>query len=77
MGGMGIFSGIFQVLYTAALVERLGAKRLYQVAICAFFPLWALFPIAVSMATANDPDSHPRRIWLLAVVGSCRGNVLQ
>jgi hypothetical protein len=51
IGGMGIFNGIFQALCTAALVERWGAKRVYQVSICAFFPLWALFPIAVSMAT--------------------------
>jgi len=66
MGGMGIFDGTFQVLFTGALVERLGAKRMYQVSICAYFPLWALFPIAVSMAAA---DSYSWRVYFLACIG--------
>ena len=66
MGGMGIFDGTFQVLFTGALVERLGAKRMYQVSICAYFPLWALFPIAVSMTSA---DSYSWRVYFLACIG--------
>ena len=69
MGGMGIFNGVFQLLCTAPLVERWGAKRVYQVGICAYFPLFALFPIAVGIATTDGVDSHPWRLWLLALVG--------
>ena len=69
MGGMGIFNGTFQVLCTAALVERWGAKRMYQVSICAFFPLWMLFPIAVSTANNSSTDPCPWILWLLACIG--------
>lgn len=69
IGSMGIFNGIFQALCTATLVEQWGAKRVYQVSISAFFPLWALFPIAVRMATTDDSDSYPWRLWILACVG--------
>jgi hypothetical protein len=69
MGGMGIANGVFQALCTAALVERWGAKRIYQVAICAFFPLWALFPLAVNVASATDAGPHQWTVWLLAVIG--------
>jgi len=69
MGGMGIANGVFQALCTAALVERWGAKRIYQVAICAFFPLWALFPLAVNVASATDAGPHQWTVWLLAVLG--------
>ena len=69
IGGMGIFNGTFQTLCTAALVDQFGAKRVYQVSICAFFPLWTLFPIAVGMATAGGIDSRPRSLWLLACIG--------
>ena len=66
MGGMGIFNGTSQVLCMSALVKRWGAKRMYQVSICAYFPLWALFPIAVSVASA---DYHPWSVYLLACIG--------
>jgi len=66
MGGMGIFNGTFQILCTSALVKRWGAKRMYQVSICAYFPLWALFPIAFSTASA---DYHPWSLHLLACIG--------
>jgi hypothetical protein len=66
MRGMGIFNGAFQILCTSALVKRWGAKRMYQVAICAYFPLWALFPIAVSTASA---DYYPWSAHLLACIG--------
>lgn len=69
IGGMGIFNGIFQALCTAALMKRWGAKRMYQVSVCAFFPLWALFPIAIRMATADNVDSYPWILWLLACIG--------
>lgn len=69
IGGMGVFNGIFQALCTAALVERWGAKRVYQVSIFAFFPLWALFPITVRLATTHDSDSYPWSLWLVACVG--------
>lgn len=69
MGGVGIFGGIFQVLCTAALVERWGAKRIYQVAICAFFPLWTLFSPAANMAADCGTDSCPWGLWLLAGIG--------
>lgn len=69
MGGIGIFNGTFQVLCTATLVERWGAKRIYQISICAFFPLWALLPLAVSIA--RDGGTGPRQwsLWLLACIG--------
>ena len=66
MVGTGMFSGIFQILCTSALVKRFGAKRMYQVSICAYFPLWALFPIAVSMAYT---DHYLWRVRLLACIG--------
>lgn len=69
IGGMGIFNVTFQALCTAALVEQWGAKRVYQVAIFAFFPLWMLLPIAVRIATTSDSDSYPWILWLLACVG--------
>ena len=68
-GGMGIVGGAFQVLWTAKLVERWGAKRIYQLSICAFFPLCALFPIAVSMATDGDTKSWSWNLWLPACIG--------
>ncbi len=66
MGGMGIFDGTFQILCTSALVKRWGAKRMYQVAICAYFPLWALFPIAVSTVSAHY---YPWSMCLFACIG--------
>lgn len=69
MGSMGIFNGIFQAVCTAALVERWGTKRVYQISICAFFPLWTLFPMAVSMATTDDTGSYPWGLWLLTCIG--------
>jgi len=69
IGSMGIFNCIFQTLCTAALVEQWGAKRVYQVSICAFFPLWVLFPMAVSMANTSDANSYPWSLWLLACIG--------
>ena len=69
IGGMGVFNGIFQALFTAALVERWGAKRIYQVSIFAFFPLWALFPIAVRLAATHDSDLYPWSLWLVACAG--------
>jgi hypothetical protein len=69
MGGMGIYNGVFQVLCTAPLVERWGAKRAYQAAICAFLPLWALFPMAASLASVDGGNSYPWAIWLLAALG--------
>ena len=66
MVGMGISSATSQILCTSAVVKRWGAKRMYQVSICAYFPLWMLLPIAVSMASADYP------LWsvhLLACVG--------
>jgi hypothetical protein len=69
MGGMGIYNGVFQVLCTAPLVERWGAKRAYQFAICAFLPLWALFPMAASLASVDGGNSYPWALWLLAALG--------
>ena len=69
IGGMGIFNGIFQTVFTAALMERWGAKRVYQVSVCAYFPLWALFPIAVRTATADASGSYPWILCPLACVG--------
>lgn len=69
MGGLGIFNGIYQVSCTAALVERYGAKRVYQISLCAFFPLWVSFPTAVSMTAADSTQSYPWTVWLLACVG--------
>ena len=69
IGGMGIFNGIVQALCAAALIERWGAKRMYQVSVCAYFPLWSLFPIAVRLAPADDSDSYPWILWLLACTG--------
>ena len=69
IGGMGMFSGILQVFCTAKLIDRWGAKRVYQVSICAIFPLWALFPIAVSVATRDDTDRYPWSLWFLAFIG--------
>ena len=69
IGGMGIVGGILQVFYTATLIERWGAKRVYQASICAIFPLWALFPIAVNVATVNDTSLYPWSIWFLAFIG--------
>ena len=69
IGSMGIFNGIIQSLCTAALVEKWGAKRVHQFAICAFFPLWVLFPIAVSIATADNTGSYPWALWLLTCIG--------
>ena len=66
MGGMGIFDGTFQILCTSALVKRWGAKRMYQIAICAYFPLWALFPIAVSTVSTHY---YPWSVYLFACVG--------
>ena len=68
MGGMGIFDGAFQILFTSALVKRWGAKRMYQIAICAYFPLWALFPIAVSTASASS-NYYPWNVYLFACIG--------
>ena len=59
-GSMGIFDGIFQAVYTAALIERWSTKRVYQASVCAFFPLWALSPVAVNIATSVETDfSYP------------------
>lgn len=69
IGGMGIFNGVVQALCTAALIERWGARRLYQASVCAYFPLWALFPIAVRLAPADDSNSYPWILWLLACAG--------
>jgi len=69
IGSMGIFNGVIQSLCTAALVEKWGAKRVHQFAICAFFLLWVLFPIAVSIATTNNIGSYPWALWLLTCIG--------
>ena len=69
MGGIGIFNGTFQVLCTATLVERWGAKRIYQISICAFFPLWVLLPLAVSIANDGGTESRRCGLWLLACIG--------
>lgn len=69
MGGVGIFGGIFQVLCTAALVERWGAKRIYQIGVCALFPLWALFSPAANIAADCGTDSCPWSLWLLVCIG--------
>ena len=77
IGSMGIFNGVFQVVYTAALVERWGAKRVYQVSICAFFPLWALFPVAANIATTFDTDfSYPWSLWFLTCIGVVLATVM-
>ena len=72
-GAMGIFGSTFQVLWAAKLVERWGAKRIYQLSICASFPFCALFPIAVKMAT--DDDTNSWSLWLLACIGGILGPV--
>lgn len=64
-----MFGGILQVFCTAKLMDRWGPKRVYQVSICAIFPLWTLFPIAVSVATIGDTDSYPWSIWFIAFIG--------
>jgi hypothetical protein len=69
LGGLGTFRGGFQALCTAPLVERWGAKRIYQVGICAYFPLWALFPIAVSMTAVDDNWLYQWSVFLFAVIG--------
>jgi hypothetical protein len=78
IGSKGIFNGIFQSLCTAALVERWGAKRVHRVSLCAFFPLWALFPIAVSMATTDGDNtgSYPWGLWLLTCIGVMLATVM-
>jgi MFS family permease len=77
IGSKGIFNGIFQSLCTAALVEKWGVKRVHQVSLCAFFPLWALFPIAVSMATTDDSTgSSPWGLWLLIFIGVMLATVM-
>ena len=69
IGGMGMFGGILQVFCTAKWIDRWGAKRVYQVSICAIFPLWALFPIAITVATRDDTNRYPWSLWFLAFIG--------
>jgi hypothetical protein len=69
LGGIGIFSGVFQVLCTSALVERWGAKRVFQVGVCAYFPLWTLLPIVTSVVATDGTGSYSWRVWVLAVIG--------
>jgi MFS family permease len=65
-GRNGYFQWGISILITSALVKRWGAKRMYQVAICAYFPLWALFLIPVSTVSA---DYYPWSAHLLACIG--------
>ena len=69
MVGTGISSATSQILCTNAAVKQWGAKRMYQVSICAYFPLWMLLPIAVSMASADYP------LWCLHLL-ACIGVIL-
>ena len=77
-GCMGIFNGIFQAVCTAALVERWGVKRVYQGSVCAFFPLWVLFPVAVNIAnTGETVISYPWRLWFLMCIGVVLATVME
>ena len=78
IGNMGIFSSIFQAVCTTALVERWGAKRVYQASVCAFFPLWDLFPVVVKIATTAEIDFlYPRSLWFLACIGVVFATVME
>ena len=77
-GSMGIFNGIFQAVCTAALVERWGAKRVYQASVCAFFPLWVLFPVAVNITNTVETDlSYPWGLWFLTCIGVVLATVME
>ena len=77
IGSMGIFNGVFHVVCTVASVERWGAKRVYQASVCAFFPLWVLFPVAVNIATTFDTDfSYPWSLWFLTCIGVVLATVM-
>lgn len=45
MACFGIANGLFQALYFAPLVDRLGPKRLLRIGHSCFIPLFTLFPI--------------------------------
>ncbi|KZT24425.1 major facilitator superfamily multidrug-resistance, DHA1 sub-family [Neolentinus lepideus HHB14362 ss-1] len=45
LGACGLWNGFFQGLFFPALHRRLGTKRLFMISVCAYIPLFLLWPV--------------------------------
>ncbi|KAI0828037.1 MFS general substrate transporter [Trametes gibbosa] len=65
LGTFGILNGIFQALFFAKLMDRLGPKHLFQQDLLTFIPLFLLFPIMSLYAKAHGVTGA---LWALVIL---------
>ncbi|KAH9850280.1 MFS general substrate transporter [Lenzites betulinus] len=53
LGSFGVLDGIFQALFLAKIIGCLGQKRVFQLGMSMFIPLYLLFPILNTLARSN------------------------
>ena len=63
LGGLGFSNGMFQGLFFARLVKKLGIKRLFMIAMSMFTIIFALFPV-INLA-ARSAGSLTPFVWSL------------
>ena len=63
LGSLGVLDGLFQALFFAPAIDRWGAKRVYQVGVAAFVPLYALFPTMNAVARAHGGVTYT--VWAI------------
>lgn len=73
-GTVGLVNGIFQVTVAPWMIERWGIKRMYQVGVTMFIPLWIILPVAesiVEQAMENGVESLKDiwSLWALTMLG--------
>ena len=68
LGSLGVLDGLFQALFFAPAVDTWGAKRVYQVGLATFVPLYALFPAMNMLARASG--GMTTAVWGLVLSNS-------
>lgn len=61
----GIADGVFQALFFAKIVDRLGPKRLFCISVSCFVPVMVMFPIMSWLVSARGGVDHAVTFTLL------------
>ncbi|KAI0359917.1 MFS general substrate transporter [Trametes cingulata] len=65
LGSFGIMDGVFQALYFAKFVEWWGQKRVFQLGMSMFIPLYLLFPLMNIIAKGSGSSAM---LWALIIL---------
>lgn len=66
----GLCNGLFQVLFVSKLIDRFGERRIFSMAVLAYFPLIALFPI-MGWVVRSQPQAASSIFPLMALQLLC------